>query len=70
MPHLSSSQTEVEISLLSLGKILVNRSSSKKENDAMLSLLLDMGIEEKDIKEFFDSQNSIEHIVGNKTFCG
>lgn len=72
MTHSNSSQKEfdIEIDFLSLGKILVNRSFNKQENDEVLSILLDLGIEESDIKEFFDSQNSIDHIIGDRTFCG
>lgn len=72
MNHLSLSQKEIdiEINILSLGKILVNRSFSKQENDAILSILSDLGIDEKDVKEFFDIQNSIENIVGDDPLCG
>ena len=72
MPRSNSCQKEieVEIDLLSLGKILINRSPDKEHNSALLLMLDDLGIKLDDISEFFESQEVIEHIIGDRTFCG
>lgn len=72
MPHSNFCQKEieVEIDILSLGKFLINRSSDKEYNSALLLMLDDLGVKLDDISEFFESQDSIEHIIGDRTFCG
>lgn len=65
-----SKEIEVEIDLLAIGQVMVSRSNDLQKNKELLALLADIGIDINDISEFFECQERVEQIIGEKTLCG
>jgi len=60
----------VDISLTPSGEILIGRSQYVELNEATLEMLHLSGIDISGLREFFDSQKEIEHILGDEPLCG
>jgi len=66
----SKSSNEIELDLLPTGEILVKRNITPEQNDAILKVLEQIGVNTSDVEEFFKSGNSIEYLLGDETLCG
>ena len=60
----------VELVLTEEGELIIGRSQHVKLNEATLEMLELSGINTFGLREFFDSQNEIEHILGDEPLCG
>lgn len=63
-------EIDLELDILPSGQLRFCR-CNPETNKKLLSLLKDLGISNvKDLEEFFDAGNSIEHLLGDEPLCG
>ena len=71
IPYLSGPEKKaIEISLTPSGEIIVGRSQYLELNEATLDMLDSIGVNISGLREFFDYQKEIEHILGDEPLCG
>jgi len=72
MPSLSKKKkkTEIELELLPSGELQIRRSADQTENEAILELLREVGMDDCHVTRFLKQGELIKYLIGDISFCG
>ena len=61
---------DVDIEILPCGEIRFLQTNNKEKNNALLDFLESVGVNVKDLEEFFRNGEAVEQIIGKEILCG